>query len=99
MRFLWWLPILAFATAANQAQQSKKDTQASISGANANPIERSHEEKVFAYRVQEYVRMQKDLEGSGSAARNSTKDSEQIADRQHALAGRIAAARPGSRAV
>jgi hypothetical protein len=83
MRFQWWLPILAFAASGF---------------ANPSQPQEAKQATVFADRVQEYVKMQKDLEESGSpAAGKSTKDSEQITDRQHALAGRIAAARRGSR--
>jgi hypothetical protein len=87
VRFLWWLPILVFAASgfANPAQPQESN-------------EAAHTYKVFGDRVQEYVKMQKDLEDSGSpAAGKSTNDSAQIDDPQHALAGRIAEARRGSR--
>jgi hypothetical protein len=87
MRFPGWLPILAFAAFgfANQEprQQSREDAQTF---------------SMFAAHVREYVKMQKDLESSSSpAAGKSTRDSEQIADRQHELARRIAATRRGAR--
>jgi hypothetical protein len=48
--------------------------------------------KIFADRVQGYVKMQKSLEASLSTLR-PTKDVEQIVEHQHALAGKIADAR------
>jgi hypothetical protein len=77
MRYLLCLIVLVFTASGfvSPAQQSRKD---------AGTI------RAFADRVEEYVKMQKDLE-------SSTKGSEQIADRQQALAARIAAARRGAR--
>jgi hypothetical protein len=103
MRFLCWLSILAFAASMSRANASPigRSHQVNFFANPAQPQgskDAARTSRAFADRVQEYVKMQKDLEGSGSpAAGNSTKDSEQIADRQHALAGRIAAARHGSR--
>jgi hypothetical protein len=81
-------PILVFFAAsgfANPAQPQESN-------------EAAHTYGVFGNRVQEYISMLKDLEDSGSpAAGKSPKDSAQIDDPQHALAGRIADARRGSR--
>ena len=77
MRYLSCLIVLVFTASgfASSPQQSPKDARTT---------------RVFADRVEQYVKMQKDLE-------SSTKGSDQIADRQQALAARIAAARSGAR--
>jgi hypothetical protein len=62
----------------------------------AQPVGSSQEEKVFADGVGKYVQLQHDLERSAPAQKPIT-ESEQLAGRQNTLAGRIAAARPGSR--
>ena len=85
MTFQSWVPILIFAAAGfANAEQS-------------NPSGRVDQEKSLVSRLQEYVKMQQDLEASGSPAAGNSADAAQIAARQHALAGRIAATRRGAR--
>jgi hypothetical protein len=54
--------------------------------------EETRDYKIFADRVQAYIKMQKNLESSLSTLK-PTKDMEQIVEHQHALAGKIADAR------
>ena len=54
--------------------------------------EETRDLKIFTDRVQAYVKMQKNLEASLSTLR-PTKDTEQIIEHQHALAGKISDAR------
>lgn len=80
-RLLWVLAVCACAASAvaNPAQPRQASGAAPVS-------------TVFATRVRAYVTLQKKLEGSLSAQKSST-EVEQIAGRQDALAGSIAAAR------
>jgi hypothetical protein len=58
--------------------------------------EETRDFKIFTDRVQAYVKMQKNLEASLSTLK-PTKDAAQIVEHQHALAGKIAAARRDAR--
>jgi hypothetical protein len=78
---LLWLCLVAFVTPgyAGQARAPQDSEEAG-------------DLKVFNDRVQEYVKMQKDLEASLPALK-PTKDAAQIVEHQHALARKIADAR------
>jgi hypothetical protein len=81
MRTLWWIVICAVAVSAGAIPAHPGQA-----GGAAAPVS-----TVFTDRVRAYVALQKGLEDSG--AQRPTTEAEQIADRQDALAGRIAAAR------
>jgi hypothetical protein len=84
-RLLLWLLLSAFVAPgfANQAQTPRVK-------------EEVRDFKIFTDRVQAYIKMQKTLEGS-LAALKATNDVAQIVEYQHALAGKIAAARRTAR--
>ena len=80
-RLLFWLSLFAFVTPSFAGQpQMPKDN------------EEARDFSVFAGRVQEYIKMQKNLESSLSILK-PTKDVKQIVEHQHALAGKIVDAR------
>ncbi len=80
-RLLLWLSLFAFVAPgfAGQARTPRVSEEA-------------RDLKVFNDRVQEYVKMQKDLEAS-LATLKPTMDAAQIVEHQHALARKIADAR------
>ena len=80
-RLLLWLSLFAFVAPgfADQTQTLRDKEEA-------------RDFKIFTDRVQAYVKMQKNLEASLSTLK-PTKDSAQIVEHQHALAGKIADAR------
>jgi hypothetical protein len=84
-RLLLWLSLFVFVAPGFTGQA---------------PTPRDKEEardfKIFTERVQEYVKMQKNLESSLSTLK-PTKDAAQIVEHQHALAGKIADARRDAR--
>jgi hypothetical protein len=84
-RLLLWLSLFALVAPgfADQAQ-TPQDKEA------------ARDFKIFADRIQAYVKMQKNLESSLSTLK-PTKDVEQIVEHQHALAGKIADARRNAR--
>ena len=86
MRTLWTIVICAGAVSAEAIPAHPGQA-----GGAAAPVS-----TVFTDRVRAYVALQKSLENSGAAQRPTT-EAEQIADRQDALAGRIAAARRDAR--
>jgi hypothetical protein len=92
MRLPCWLPILAFLTLALPGEAQSKDD---MSGANASPTGRSHQEKAFAESVRKYVELQQYLQSS-VRAQKSTNESEQIAERQQQLRGLMANTRRGA---
>ena len=79
------LALFVFASAgfAGQAQTPRTNKEA-------------RDLKAFTDLIQEYVTMQKNLEGSLSTLK-PTKDAAQIVEHQHALAGKIADARRAAR--
>jgi len=86
MRSIHWLLLIAFVAPGFAGQ------------APAPPV--SEEEarvfRIFTARVQQYVKLQKDVEASLPSLR-PTNEVERIADHQHALAKKIAQARRGAR--
>ena len=84
-RLLLWLSLLAFV-APGFAEQAR----------TPRISEEARDFKIFADRVQEYIKIQKNLEASLSAL-NPTKDAAKIVEHQLALAGKIAAARRDAR--
>ena len=84
-RLLFWLSLFAFVTPsfAGQSQMPKDNEEA-------------RDFRVFTGRVQEYIKMQKNLEASLPVLK-PTKDVEQIVEHQRALAGKIANARRAAR--
>jgi hypothetical protein len=84
-RLLLWLSLFAFVVPgfAGQAQTPRVNEEA-------------RDFKTFTDRVQEYVKMQKNLKASLPAL-NPTKDSTRIIEHQHALARKIADARRDAR--
>jgi hypothetical protein len=85
-RLLQWLSLLAFVATASAGQ-----TQApQVSPEEARVF------KVFTARVQQYVKLQKNVEASLPALKPTT-DVARIAEHQHALARKIAQARSGAR--
>jgi hypothetical protein len=85
IRLLFWLSLFAVVSPgfAGQSQMPKDNEEA-------------RDFRVFTGRVQEYIKMQKDLESSLSILK-PTKNVEQIVEHQHALAGKIADARRAAR--
>jgi hypothetical protein len=84
-RLLLWLFLLAFVGPGFAGQtQTPRDS------------EEARDFKNFIDRVQAYVNMQKGLDSSLSALK-PTKDTAQIVEHQHALAGKIAEARRNAR--
>jgi len=86
MRGIHWLLLFAFVAPGFAGQA---------------PVPRVSEEearvfKIFTARVQQYVKLQKDVEASLTALR-PTNEVERIAEHQHALARKIAQARRGAR--
>jgi hypothetical protein len=83
-RPLLWLSLFAFVAPGfpSQARTPRENKEA-------------RDFKIFADRVQEYIQMQKNLEASLPTLK-PTKDVAQIVEHQHALAGKIAAARRGA---
>jgi len=84
-RLLLWLSLFAFVAPgfAGQARTPRVSEEA-------------RDFKVFSDRVQEYVKMQKNLEASLSTLK-PTMEAAQIVEHQHALARRIADARRDAR--
>ncbi len=84
-RLLLWLSLFAFMGPgfADQARTPRGNEEA-------------RDFKIFTDRVQEYVKMQKDLKASLPAL-NPTNDAAQIIEHQHALARKIADARRDAR--
>jgi hypothetical protein len=84
-RILLWLSLFAFVAPGFTDQvQTPRDN------------EEARDLKIFADRIQEYVKMQKNLEALLSTLK-PTKDAAQIIEHQHALAGKIADARHNAR--
>jgi hypothetical protein len=83
-RLLLWLSLFAVvapgAAGQSRAPRDNKESRAF---------------KIFADRVQAYVKMQRNLESSLSILK-PTKDVAEIVEHQHALAGKIAAVRRGA---
>jgi hypothetical protein len=85
-RLLQWLSLFAFVAPAFAGQaQAPQVSQ-----------EEARTFKVFTAHVQQYVKLQKDVEASLPALK-PTKDAAQIAGHQHALARKIAQARSNAR--
>ena len=84
-RLLLWLSLFAFVAPgfAGQAQTMQDNEEAC-------------DFKIFTDRVQEYVKLQKNLEASLPTLK-PTKDAAQIVEHQHALARKIADARRDAR--
>ena len=84
-RLLLWFSLFAFVAPGftYQARRSRVS-------------EEERDFKIFTDRVQEYVKMQKDLKASLPAL-NPTKDAARIIEHQHALARKIADARRDAR--
>jgi hypothetical protein len=80
MRLVFWISILAVSASVLTTEAQSNQSKVL---------------KRFADAVGTYVQMQQDLDGAVSAQK-STTESEQIADRQHELAGLIADARRSS---
>jgi hypothetical protein len=80
-RLLLWLSLFALVGPAFAGQAQRPQDK-----------EEARDFKIFAGRVQQYIKMQKNLEASLSTLK-PTKDTAQIVEHQHALAGKIAEAR------
>src|SRR5437764_15416542 len=84
MRIICWISIFVLATSAFAGGTQSKGSRTPASFP-----------RVFTDAVGKYVQMEQDLDGSVSAQK-PTAASEEIADRQHQLAGVIADARRGA---
>ena len=84
-RLILWLSLLMIPAPGLTEQQAMPQVS-----------EEARDFKIFADRVQEYVKMQKELKASLPPL-NPTSDAAQIIEHQHALAGKIADARRKAR--